>query len=349
MSAEAPPEVGIFDDLATGSDLKAKLAHAWREFAQALAQALPALPPGSELDITLDPTASGTGPAVYGVSLRAGDSGALGALAIGNASLPEGYQLDRTAVAHLVELGWSPPGVEPGSGADFGLSSSAAQAAQIAATVSRTLRDVYGAPHPAFLTYDAQAADHQAVAIAPLGSARPRSSTPVGSAVARGSAVEAAAADDTESPLPDRVMAIVAALLKTTPDALQVDGDGDIGIRSGSAMVFVRVRDNPPLVDVFSPVLTEIKPTEALYAKLSDLTNRMPVGRLYYAKDTVWASIPVFGRDFQPTHLMLAVQVMTGLADELDDRLHGEFGGRRFFDTDKPALQGQPEQTGMYL
>ena len=28
---------------------------------------------------------------------------------------------------------------------------------------------------------------------------------------------------------------------------------------------------------------------------------------------------------------MLAVQVMTGLADELDDRLHGEFGGKRFF------------------
>ena len=41
-------------------------------------------------------------------------------------------------------------------------------------------------------------------------------------------------------------------------------------------MVFVRVRDNPPLVDVFSPILTEVEPTEQLYVKLSELTNRMP-------------------------------------------------------------------------
>jgi hypothetical protein len=116
-------------------------------------------------------------------------------------------------------------------------------------------------------------------------------------------------------------------------------------------MVFVRVRDNPPLIDVFSPVLTEVEPTEQLYVKLSELTNRMPIGRLYCTDDTVWASVPVFGRDFQATHLMLAVQVMTGLADELDDRLHGEFGGKRFFgDTDKPAaVNTGSERTGMYL
>ena len=137
-----------------------------------------------------------------------------------------------------------------------------------------------------------------------------------------------------------------------TPEALQVDSDGDIGIRSGSAMVFVRVRDNPPLVDVFSPVLTDIEPTEKLYAKLSELTTKMPIGRLYHANKTVWASVPVFGRDFQATHLMLAVQVMTGLADELDDRLHGEFGGRRFFvETDTRGRQRRPSdvRTGMYL
>ena len=131
---------------------------------------------------------------------------------------------------------------------------------------------------------------------------------------------------------------------------MQVDADGDIGIRSGSAMVFVRVRDNPPLVDVFSPVLTEVELTEKLYMRLSELTNRMPIGRLYCTSDTVWASVPVFGRDFQATHLMLAVQVMTGLADELDDRLQGEFGGRRFFgEGDKPALQSGDDRTGMYL
>jgi hypothetical protein len=42
---------------------------------------------------------------------------------------------------------------------------------------------------------------------------------------------------------------------------------------------------------------------------------------------------------------------MTGLADELDDRLHGEFGGKRFFgEGDKPARPEDDEhRTGMYL
>jgi hypothetical protein len=64
----------------------------------------------------------------------------------------------------------------------------------------------------------------------------------------------------------------------------------------------------------------------------------------------------VFGRDFQPTHLMLALQVMTGLADELDDRLHGEFGGRRFFAESETDASHEPKETkasdtntGMYL
>jgi T3SS (YopN, CesT) and YbjN peptide-binding chaperone 1 len=155
-------------------------------------------------------------------------------------------------------------------------------------------------------------------------------------------------------PLREKVSTVIAAMMRVTPDSLPVDNDGDIGIRSGSAMVFVRVRDNPPLIDVFSPILTGVLPNEKLYQKLSDLTHRMPIGRLYFTGQTVWASVPVFGREFQPTHLMLAVEVMTGLADELDDKLQGEFGGKRFFvDTDTaPVDDDQPNgeaRTGMYL
>jgi hypothetical protein len=75
----------------------------------------------------------------------------------------------------------------------------------------------------------------------------------------------------------------------------------------------------------------------------------MPIGRLYCTSGTVWASVPVFGRDFQATHLSLAIQVMTGLADELDDRLHGEFGGKRFFGEDKPDTPPAEERIGQYL
>jgi hypothetical protein len=274
----------------------------------------------------------------------------LDARAVGNADLPAGFRLDRAAIADLVALGWSPPGVVEGSGGQFGLRTTVEQAGRLATVLSRTMRDVYGAPHPAFLVYRVHDEDDEPIQESTLGTARPEASVELPADPESALAVIARESREGGLPLAERVRTVVATMQKTTPDQLQSDGDGDINIRAGSAMVFVRIRDNPPLVDVFSPVLTEVRPTEKLYTKLSELTNRMPIGRLYCTEDTVWASIPVFGRNFQPTHLMLAIQVMTGLADELDDRLHGEFGGKRFFgEGDKPANRAEDHRTGMYL
>jgi hypothetical protein len=339
MSADLP-EAELLDEPTT-ADLGAKVTEAWREFARTLASVLPELPQGAQLDLTLDPTASGTGNAVYGVSVERVESGYT-SLAVGNASLPDGYRLDRTAVGAMVALGWSPPGVLAGE--SFGLTTAELEKDRLAATVTRTLRDVYGAPHPAFLVYAARTADDEPVETVELGLARHESTI-------NGGIPPLDALGENGLDLPERVRIVVAALTKTDPDKLQVDGDGDIGIRAGSAMVFVRVRDNPPLIDVFSPVLTEIEPSEKLFVKLSELTNRMPIGRLYCTSGTVWASVPVFGRDFQATHLSLAIQVMTGLADELDDRLHGEFGGKRFFgEGDTPGKSPSTEERiGQYL
>jgi hypothetical protein len=358
-SAAGDSGEGVLLDEPTTADLRAKVTEAWQEFAGALASALAELGPGSHIDLTLDPTASGTGMAVYSVSIRVLPDGVVEALAVGNAELPEGYRMDRATVASLVALGWSPPGVLPGSGDSFGLRGSADKAKSLAAVITRTLRDVYGTPHPAFLVYFVHDDEGDPIESAPLATARHEPTLDAGLNLddldENGDLTEAlAAAADEVVPLDERVRTVVATMSKTTIDQLQVDNDGDIGIRAGSAMVFVRVRDNPPLVDVFSPILTEVEPTEQLYVKLSELTNRMPIGRLYCAQDTVWASIPVFGRNFQATHLMLAVQVMTGLADELDDRLHGEFGGKRFFgEGDKPTPKekepGDDRHPGMYL
>jgi hypothetical protein len=70
----------------------------------------------------------------------------------------------------------------------------------------------------------------------------------------------------------------------------------------------------------------------------------------YNPGGTVWAGIGVFGHKFQATHLMLAVEVMTGLADQLDDLLRSEFGGRRFFgDPEEGPDADPPPNIGQYL
>jgi hypothetical protein len=343
-AAATPPEAALLDDLT--ADLSTKVGDAWREFSRALSAALPLVPAGASVEFTLDPTASGIDDPVYSVVVSATGEEFTG-LAVGNAGLPPEYRLSRTAVGDLVALGWQPPGVVDGSGESFGVRLPVRDAAILAVIITRTMKDVYGAPHPAFLTYAATDASSAPVDLPALGAARAALAEPPQQSEARGA--RSSRNPTAALPLTERVQLVVAELLGSRPEQLQMDADGDIGIRAGSAMVFVRVRDNPPLIDVFSPVLTEIEPTERLYGRLSDLTNRMPIGRLYCTSDTVWASVPVMGRDFQPSHLMLAVQVMTGLADELDDRLQGEFGGRRFYgDPEKVDRQGD-EQTGMYL
>jgi hypothetical protein len=327
----------------TGQDLRTKVENAWADLAKALAESLPALPLDAHLVLTLDPTAGGTGDATYYVEFALLDDGELHAEAVGNAYLPAAHRLDRSAIADLVALGWSPPGVVDGTEGNFGLRVPGAEVDRLAAIAVRTLREVYGAPHPAFLTYTAHALEGD-VPLPQLGAARHE---PPGTSGSRTVAPDA--------PLGDRVRAVVAEVMKTAPAELPVDEDGEISIRSGSAMVFVKVLDDPPLVDVYSPILTKVRATERLYERLSVLTRSIPVGRLYLTDDTVWASMAVFGRDFQPSHLTLAIQVMTGLADQLDDKLQGDFGGHVFFGDTLPerretaAEDRDTERTGMYL
>lgn len=152
--------------------------------------------------------------------------------------------------------------------------------------------------------------------------------------------------DDLGAKLAERVKRVVAEILGTIADQLLVDADGDLAIRAGTAMIFVRAQEDPPMVDVFSPLLSGVQPTESLYRRLSDLTSGMCIGRVYCTGDTVWASIPVFGHEFQPTHLLLAVKAMVEIADGLDDQLRHEFGGSRFFGPEAAGIEPVPDPTG---
>src|SRR5690606_31756033 len=259
----------LLDDNPDTADLREKVVAAWREFTRGLTDAVAALPDGATLELVLDPTASGTGGAAYSVTATA-TGGRVVARAIGNASLPEDYRMNRAAVAEMVALGWSPPGVDDGSGTDFGLTVDLADeptAQRLATVLARTLRDVYGAPHPAFLVYTARDGDERPVSVPPLGTARAVEALPP--AAPRPAAPEHDTdAEADAAALRDQVRAVLAAMYQTSPDRLNADADGDIGIRAGSAMVFVKVRERPPVVDVLSPVLTEVRPSERLYGRL---------------------------------------------------------------------------------
>lgn len=150
---------------------------------------------------------------------------------------------------------------------------------------------------------------------------------------------------DETAALVDQVRSVVVQALAqgAIQGELVAEPDRTVRLRVGTAVVFVRVRKRPLVVEVYSPILTDVAPSEELYRELSELTSYLAVGRVYHANNTVWASVQVVGSDFQRSHLILALKVMTGLVNDLDDRLQSAFGGRRFFAEDgSPSGDSDP-------
>ena len=98
MADDQDYEATLFDDEdPIGGDLKEKVAEAWRDFARHLVDALRGLDAGTTLDLTLDPTASGTGDAIYSVQVTGED---------GRHALPPPRSATRTCPR---PIGWGGP------------------------------------------------------------------------------------------------------------------------------------------------------------------------------------------------------------------------------------------------
>ncbi|MCU0266357.1 MAG: YbjN domain-containing protein [Actinomycetia bacterium] len=311
-----------------------KVEAAWSDFGQRLARTIAAGHPGDVVVIDLAARGEGVG-ADYYVQWEVRDDGTVRAEAVGNAALDPDDQLPPQPLARLAALGWLVPSAE--GQPNFQREGSTREPADLAHTVVRTLREVYNAPHPAFLTSTGFNGEEQ-LDLSPLGLTTRTETSPA----QRGTGAEA------EGRLVDQVVAVLAEGLGVPPEKLQADRDGDYPIRAGSAMVFIRATEDAGLVTVFSPVLVDVGDDDTVRARLLELQRRLPLIRLALAGGAVTATIQVMAAPLVPEHLERAIVIMTRVCDELDEQLQGEFGGRTFFG---PPAQARPadEPVGGYL
>jgi hypothetical protein len=203
----------------------------------------------------------------------------------------------------------------------------------VARRAVRALRELFGVEHPDDVEYLAAGLDGTEILLPTLG-LHHAAEDGTGPAGRRGAAA-----------LRQQVYATLQRLLGT--EELFIDDDGDIPIREGSAVVFVRVNDDPPFVQLFSPLLVEVPESLALYRRLSELTRGRYLVRFHYFDGTVVVGIDLFAEPFVSDHLGIATALLTGMADDLDSELQAEFGGSVFFGDgprSKPA-----RGTGGYL
>ena len=113
------------------------------------------------------------------------------------------------------------------------------------------------------------------------------------------------------------------------------DDDGDIPVRSGSALLFVRVKTTGPVVEIFAPLVKGITNRTRAAEVMSDLNGDNLFAKFFLNDDYVIAEIQMPASPFIPEQLEDVLAHMSRIADEIDEGLAERLGGRLPFFQDE--------------
>ena len=246
-----------------------------------------------------------------------------------NEYLDAQVRIDRAGLDTIVELGWKAPTAcrdeDAGEGSsNFFLDAERAEGDRLAVMATRVLRDVFGVAHPAFLLTDDLAPETPPVPPEP--------------------SVEAPATfpRDREH-LQELVDAALTPFFGHEPSH---DEDDDIPVVSGSAMVFVRVLEEAPIVQLFCPLVREVGDRDRAAFEVSVLNRDQRFLKFVLAGDDVMVHMYLPAYPFAPEHLRAMLSLMSSSVDSLDDDLVARVGGRRMFEATEDDEEPEgPEET----
>ncbi len=124
-----------------------------------------------------------------------------------------------------------------------------------------------------------------------------------------------------------RITRLVADYLDDGDDDLDLVG-GPVAIRSGTAMVLVRLVDaEPPVLRVFSPLVRSVERGTDLLAELNEINAHLNFLRLFWRDGTVFAATELLAASADAVAIAHACDAVAELADYYDERLHRTHGG----------------------
>lgn len=299
-------------------DLDKATDEAWQQFEERLAEVLSVIDPGGELVIGTLSTHTDPSPALQffcRTGRRASDERMLHAEASSNEVLGETFQLSVPQLQAMVDLGWTEPSaVGSEASPNFTHDHSQDDSLEVAELSVRTLRDVYGVQHPAFLAPDQLAEVLQPEAEPLVAGPDPEQTTSV---MPRNAAH-----------LSELVMTDLTRLFGHAPFR---DSEGDIAIRVGSTIVFVRCTPDAREIVVFSVLVHDVEGRSRAMELLNDLNTESRFGRFALHRDKVLCSMSLLAEPFVPMQLRTALKIMSDIADGIDDDLAHKLRGRTTF------------------
>lgn len=297
---------------------------AWRRFRGRLADALADLAVREPLAVALevDDADELDGATPYVQFLRYGDD-ALRAEAVSNAYLDERYELTSEQEELLRAHGWDGPADEEGE--NFHVDVALREVDRVAAMAVAALREVHGCAHPLLL--DAQGLERDEGWREPGPQAE---------------------AEQAEQPMVrvrdhDHLQELVdQALQRMFDKPLAHDEDGDLPIVCGSTVVWVRVLEERPAVEVFAFLAVDVEPGSHVLVAVNDLNRRWAPAQFSHREDRVEVRFGLPAQPFVAAHLR---EVVASLCEQVDDiavDLVARVGGRRFADSSPPEPTGPP-------
>lgn len=304
-----------------GFDLDRNTARAWSRFQARLADRIAEMGDDDTLVIdaeVADDVVDGAAPYVQFAGF--GDGRMVRGEVSSNNYLAGPYALDEERTARLTALGWSVPTVGPGQpegegSGNFFTDVPLTEADRLAVMAVKALREVFGVAHPAFLVADGLGEDPEAPVL-PATSAPVEQDEPL------------AVMPETADHLRELVDRALTPLFGSAP---KHDDDGDIPVPWGSSLVFVRVDEEMPVVQLFSFVVEGVQDRDRAAFEVGVLNRDFRFIKFLLVEDRVMARVHLPAWPFVPEHLRSMLTGMSAQLDEIDDDLATRVGGRPAF------------------
>jgi hypothetical protein len=315
------------DDQGFGVDRA--VAQAWVRFQAGLADRLAEMAEDDVLVVEAMVGEDEAGAAPY-VQFCAWGGGMLRGEVASNHVLVEARELDERGERALGEIGYAAPTYgpddEPDDGSlNFHVDLPQGEADRLAVMSVRALRDVFGVPHPALLT----------------GDLADEATTPE----------EPAAAERTDEPVAayphgghEELTALVDwALTPYFGHEPVHDDDGDIPVEVGGTVLFVRVHESVPVVELFACLATDVQDLERAAFEVNVLNRDVRFVKFRLAGDAILADLQLPAWPFAPEHLRAMLAVMTDSLQQVEADLVERVVGSRVLDEPDDAPEDGPD------
>ncbi len=296
-------------------DIDRSTAQAWAEFQSRLSEIISMI--DDSADLTIGTEAAEVDDAPPFVAFSCPERDLVHCEAASNAVLGEDFQLTTRQLAGMEQLGWLPPSAEGlRTSKNFWVEDSQEHSDRLSEMAVAALRDVYGVQHPVFLAPDQLA---EVLQPAPV---------PIESAVVLEAEDVIATIPGSQEHLNELVDDELTDMYGHRPIR---DEEGDVAIRVGSTMLFLRTSSDGREIVLFAAVVHDVSGRSRATEVLNDLNVDARWVKFQLIRDRVFVTLSLPARPFVPAHLRQAVRIMSDVADGIDDELATKLHGRTTF------------------